>query len=348
MSRKMLHLIFSEPVCIFTGHDYADKHHSGHDALPPYRELSQTLAVSKNTILSAYDMLVADGMLRSVGGSGFYVAEGMKRVPAPVLYKQPESAALSAFVLPHGTINFDNGQPALEFFPRSKWNKSVSSAMACAPSAALGYDLPQGRPELRFALCDYLRKVQGIHCDPEQIIITSGSKQAIALAAEHLLHGNQEVWIEDPVPALLGQLLSHHTNRISALPVDEYGLNPVKFPVCGNPALIIASPGRQFPTGSVMPMPRRIALIDYARKRNAFLLEDVFESEFSYDIPPQTSVWELDPEHVISVVTFSKVLFPSVWAAWSYRMPSFPSSANASGCLIITPIRSINLLLRTS
>lgn len=282
------------------------------DALPPYRELSQTLAVSKNTILAAYDMLVSDGMLRSVGGSGFYVAEGMKRVSAPVLYKQPESAALSAFVLPDGTINFDNGQPALELFPRAKWNKSVSAAMACASSAALGYDLPQGRPELRFALCDYLRKVQGISCDPEQIIVTSGSKQAIALAAEHLLHGNREVWIEDPVPTLLGQLLSHHTNRISALPVDEYGLNPAEFPVCGNPALIIASPGRQFPIGGVMPMPQRIALIDYVKKRNAFLLEDIFESEFSYDIPQQTSVWELDPERVISVVTFSKVLFPSV------------------------------------
>ena len=108
------------------------------DALPPYRELSQTLAVSKNTVLAAYDMLVSDGMLRSVGGSGFYVAEGMKRVSAPVLYKQPESAALSAFILPDGTINFDNGQPALELFPRAKWNKSVSAAMACASSAALG------------------------------------------------------------------------------------------------------------------------------------------------------------------------------------------------------------------
>ncbi len=128
------------------------------EALPPYRELSQELGVSKNTVFSAYDMLVADGLLRSVAGSGFYVEEGMTRRPSAQPIIPPRFAALSDRVIPDGVINFDNGQPALDLFPRAKWNKAVSAAMLDIPASALGYDLPQGRPELRQALGEYLRK----------------------------------------------------------------------------------------------------------------------------------------------------------------------------------------------
>ena len=120
--------------------------------LPPYRELSQELGVSKNTVLAAYDMLVADGVLRSTAGSGVYVEEGMLRRPPspPVIQRQ-------------------------------------SAAMLDISAAALGYDLPQGRPELRQALCEYLRKSQGLSCKAEQIVVTSGAKQTITLAAERVI-----------------------------------------------------------------------------------------------------------------------------------------------------------------
>ena len=229
------------------------------EALPPYRELSQELGVSKNTVLTAYDMLAADGVLRSRTGSGFYVESGMaRRAPAqPIVQRQ--SAAMSDRFIPDGTVNFDNGQPALELFPRTRWNKAVSAAILDIPAAALGYDLPQGRPELRQTLCEYLRKRQGLSCGPEQIMVTSGAKQAIALAAECLPVGRREVWIEDLAPALLRQLLACRAGRIVSFPVDEHGLDPAAFPADGKPALIITSPARQFPTGAIMPMRRRIA-----------------------------------------------------------------------------------------
>lgn len=189
------------------------------EALPPYRELSQELGVSKNTVFSAYDMLVSDGLLRSAVGSGFYVENGMTRRQSVQPIKQQRSAALSDRAIPDGVINFDNSQPALELFPRAKWNKAVSAAMLEIPAEALGYDLPQGRPELRTALCEYLRKSQGLSCNPENILITSGAKQAITLAAECLLSEQKEVWIEDPAPALLRQLLACHTKRIVPFPV---------------------------------------------------------------------------------------------------------------------------------
>lgn len=282
------------------------------EALPSYRELSQELKVSKNTVLAAYDMLVADGVLHSVVGSGFYVEDGIKRPsPAPPL-PHCQSAALSDQVIPDGTINFDNGQPALELFPRAKWSKAMTKAMMEAPSTALGYDMPQGRPELRKELCNYLYKTQGLTCEPEQIIITNGAKQAITLVAECMLHTNKEVWIEDPFPAMLKQMLSCHTERIRPFFVDPQGIDPKTFPGKGNPTLIIVSPMRQFPTGAIMPMKRRIALTNFAVKTGAYILEDHFESEFNYDTPPASSLYELDSKHVISIGTFSKVMYPSI------------------------------------
>lgn len=284
---------------------------SAGDALPPYRELSQELSVSKNTVLSAYDMLVADGVLRAVAGSGFYVESGIRRPPAlPIADEQ--LTALSDLALPDGTINFDNGLPALERFPRAKWSRAVSAAMMNASPAALSYDLPQGRPELRRALCGHLRRTLGLSCTPERLIVTSGAKQAITLAAECLLRPGREVWIEDPAPALLRQMLACHTDRIISFPVDRHGIDPSAFPADGRPALIIVSPARQFPTGAILPMRRRTALAEFAERSGAYLLEDSFESEFSYDAPPASSLCELSPERVISVGTFSKVLYPSV------------------------------------
>ena len=285
---------------------------SSGDSLPPYRELSNELCVSKNTVLAAYDMLVADGVVRGVAGSGFYVEGGIKRRTPALPVKDIQSAALTDFTLPEGTINFDNGRPALELFPRAKWSKAVSAAMLDISADALGYDSPQGRPELRNAVCTYLQRTQGLSCSPEQIIITSGAKQAISFAAEYLLSDNREVWVEDPTPALLFQMLQRQTNNIKSFPVDCHGLDPAAFPINGQPKLIICSSSRQFPTGAIMSTPRRLALAEFAEHAGAYILEDNFESEFNYDGPPSSSLYELAPERVISVGTFSKVMYPSV------------------------------------
>lgn len=292
------------------------------EALPPYRELSRELGVSKNTVLAAYEMLVADGVVHSTQGSGFFVESGVKRRPVAAPVQVRQAAAFSDTAIPDGVINFDNGCPALELFPRAKWNKAVSAAMLDIPNAALGYDTPQGRPELRSAICEYLRRTQGVLCRPEQVIITSGAKQSISLASECLLRSGGEVWIEDPVPALLRQLLSFHTQNVVPFPVDGQGLDVSAFPEDGRPALIIASPGRQFPTGAIMPMKRRMALVSFAERTGAYILEDNFENEFNYDAPPSASLYELAPERVISVGTFSKVLYPSVRLGYMVVPPS--------------------------
>lgn len=281
-------------------------------ALPSSRDLSEELCVARNTVLTAYDMLVSEGTAYSVAGSGFYVNTGIKHKPQSNTVNDQQTASLSDLVITENIINFDSGIPALDLFPREKWNRAVSHAFLNAPVSALGYDDPQGRPEFRSVLCVYLKKARGISCSPEQIIVTAGTKQGLSLAAKCLFHSKSEVWIENPTNINVKQIFSYYTNNIKPFEVDAQGLQPKLFPADGKPTLIFTTPSHQFPMGGILPMQRRVELIEFARKSGAYLLEDDYDSEFTYDTPPSNSLFELDCEHVIYTGTFSKVIFPSI------------------------------------
>jgi len=282
------------------------------NALPSSRDLSLELSVARNTVLTAYDMLVSEGIVYSTAGSGFYVKSGVKREPQNISVLSQQTASLSDLLITEETINFDSGLPALDLFPRQKWNRAVSKAFMNGPVSALGYDDPQGRPEFRNILCAYLKKTRGILCSPEQIIITAGTKQGLSLAAKCLLNSKSEVWMENPSNVNVKKIFSYHTNQIIPFEVDAEGLQPQSFPAHGKPALIFTTPSHQFPMGGILPMQRRIELTQFARKSGTYLLEDDYDSEFTYDKSPANSLFELDSEHVIYAGTFSKVLFPSV------------------------------------
>lgn len=282
------------------------------ESLPSSRDLSRELSVARNTVLTAYDMLVSEGMVDSVPGSGFYVRSGVKHTQQIVSVADQQTASLSDVVISDQTINFDSGLPALDLFPREKWNRVVSRAFLDAPVSALGYDDPQGRPEFRHVLCSYLKKTRGISCQPEQIIITAGAKQGLSLVAKCLLHSQSEVWMENPSNVNVKQIFSFYRSNIVPFDVDSEGIRPDQFPSDGKPNMIFTTPSHQFPMGGILPIQRRIALIDFARKSGAYLLEDDYDSEFTYDGLPSNSLFELDSERVVYVGTFSKVLFPSI------------------------------------
>lgn len=281
-------------------------------ALPSSRDLSRELCVARNTVLTAYDMLVSEGAVYSVAGSGFYVSSDVKYEPRSISMDDRQTASLSDYVITEKTINFDSGIPALDLFPRQKWSRTVSRAFLDAPVSALGYDDPQGRPEFRSVLCEYLKKTRGISCRADQIIVTAGTKQSLSLTAKCLLHSESEVWIENPSNTNVEKIFSYYTDKITPFEVDEQGMKPKLFPAAGKPSLIFTTPSHQFPMGGILPMQRRVELIRFARKSGAYLLEDDYDSEFCYDAHPSNSLFELDCEHVIYTGTFSKVLFPSV------------------------------------
>ncbi len=283
------------------------------ERLPSTRELSKDLHVARNTLLTAFDMLVSEGFAVSAPGSGVYVSRAAAELPLP---EPPQTdcyaASLSADRIPADAVNFDSGIPALELFPRSKWNQAVSRAFLEAPVSALGYDDPQGRPELRKALAAWLEKSRGIHCDPDQLVITSGAKQGLTLIAKCLLDQNSGVLLEDPSNLNVRQIFSYHTDHITPVPVDCEGMVTDQLPASGRPTLIFVTPSHQFPMGGILPVQRRLDLIRYARQNGCFLAEDDYDSEFRYDGAPVRSLFEFDGNRVVYVGTFSKVLFPSL------------------------------------
>lgn len=282
------------------------------EQLPSTRILSAELNVSRNTILYAYDMLISEGYAKSVSGSGVYVNDGAQAFKRPEEILCKPVTSLSAEELPPEVINFDSGMPALDLFPRGKWNRAAAQAFNEAPDSILGYDYPQGRPELRHVLADYLRKVRGISCDPGQIIITTGAKQGISLIAKCLLHQESEVWLEDPSNSNVKQIFSYHTSHITPIPVDEEGIQTSSFPSGKVPDIIFTTPSHQFPLGGILSIQRRLELTRFARDNGCYIIEDDYDSEFRYNGEPVNSLYELNSEQVIYVGTFSKILFPSL------------------------------------
>ncbi len=282
------------------------------DKLPSTRDLSKNLCVARNTVLNAYGMLVSEGLLYSFPGAGFFVGPEIFSENQPTPITDLSSASLSDISLSNDYINFDSGIPALDLFPKSKWNRATTMALHEAPISALGYDEPQGRIEFREVLSNYLRRTRGIECMPEQIIVTSGTKQGLTLVAKCLLNAQSEVWIENPTNENVKKIFSYHTDNIYSLEVDEEGIRPDLFPKDKKPSFIFVTPSHQFPMGGILSIKRRSELIQFAREKNCFILEDDYDSEFNYEGFPSSSLFEFDEEHVIYTGTFSKVMFPSL------------------------------------
>lgn len=282
------------------------------EQLPSSRDLANQLGIARNTVLTAYDLLVSEGLIYSVSGSGFYISPDIRFFHSLVQIQDTQTASLSDVQLSESITNFDSGLPDLSLFPRNKWKQAVSKAFIEAPVSALGYDDPPGRNEFRQVLSGYLKRTRGITCNPNQILITSGTKQGISLVAKSLLDHTSEVWIENPTNKNVIDIFSYHTSNIVPFEVDHEGILPEQFPADRQPSLIFVTPSHQFPMGGVLSLKRRLELTEYAVKTNSYILEDDYDSEFQYNGLPVHSLFELAPENVIYTGTFSKTMFPSM------------------------------------
>ena len=295
--------------------------------MPSSRALAEELGVSRNTVLLALEQLMSEGYLETRRGHGTYVAVELpdaaplrvdtpaeKQIRLPRLSPRAHSLIAPAHrpVMTSGLLR--PGEPDCTGFPFKLWARLLWESWRQPSRSLLFAEDATGYPPLRTAISDYLSATRGVICSAENIVIVSGIRQALTVAARLLLDPDDAVWLEDPgYPPLRGPLIAA---RAKLIPVecDAEGLS-VRAGRRGSaqPKLICIVPSHQYPLGMAMSGARRLELLDYARRVNAWIFEDDYDSEWYYGGRPMAAVQSLEPEgRVIYAGTFSQVLFPSI------------------------------------
>ncbi|HSH02670.1 MAG TPA: PLP-dependent aminotransferase family protein [Anaerolineae bacterium] len=288
-------------------------------ALPPTRQLAAQLNIGRNTVIAAYQQLTIEGFTYSQTGSGTYIANLPPLNPSP-----PFSPPLSPWgrrlpppptnppPRPDLDIDFGFGRTFPHHFPYDIWRQLLSRYLSTDDTMLARYGSTAGFTPLRHALATYLRQRRGVVCQPEQIIIVSGAQQAVDIIARLFLTSGDTVLVENPGYRDVYALFQAHGARLHPLDVDDDGL-PTPPPPPSRTRLLFITPTHQFPHGGTMPLPRRLALLNWAQKHQVIILEDDYDSELRYDTHPLAALQGLDPHgHVIYLGTFSKILFPAL------------------------------------
>lgn len=293
--------------------------------LPPTRELADLLRVSRQTVLNAYAQLTAEGYLSGSVGRGTFVSSelpGRARPPsASNALLRPLSARGAAHTGPAVALNihpdglprtFRIGMPGLDVFPFEVWARL--EARCWRRPHHLGYGDPAGYLPLRTAIATYLRAARGVRCEAGQVVITSGSQQALYLIATLLLDPGDAAWVEEPGYRGISACLHAAQAHICPVPVDADGLD-VAYGARRHPhaRLVYVTPSHQLPLGVTMSLARRLELLDWATRNKAWVVEDDYDGEYRYTGPPLASLQSLDHAGcVLYVGTLSKVLFPGL------------------------------------
>ncbi|HET7600595.1 MAG TPA: PLP-dependent aminotransferase family protein [Gemmatimonadales bacterium] len=297
--------------------------------LPATRDLARQYALSRGTVVSAFDRLRAEGYVEAGVGSGTYVSrvlpDDLLHVSRRPLARAPVAGTprrrLSRFgrrIRPFPGYSFGalrafrTDQPALDLFPADLWAKVASRRLRRVTTRLLYGSPPLGYPPLQEAVAAYLGASRGVRCRPDQIAIISGVQEALDLTARLLLEPGDRVCIESP--GYVGAVLAFEAAgaRVTPVPVDGEGMTapPPRF---RSVRLAYVTPGHQFPLGVCMSLRRRLAVLEWARATGAMVFEDDYDSEYRYAGRPLPSLQGLDRHGLVLFAgSFSKVLFPAI------------------------------------
>lgn len=311
--------------------------------LPSSRLLAAELSVSRNTVVNAYAQLLAEGYLEGEAGSGTYVTlrlpddslravRGSAATPPPPpepprLSRQGE--ALQRYATTHTLSRneprpFRPGVPAVDQFPFRLWERMVARQWRKHPWQLLTYGPAEGYQPLRVAIAEYLRMARAVRCDWRQVILVSGSQQAIDLTARVLLNPGDGVWMEEPGYRGARDSLVAAGLALAPVPVDAEGISvSAGRAMAPGARLAYVTPSHQFPSGVTMSVARRMELLRWAAGSGAWILEDDYDSEYRYVSRPLSALQGLDESgRVIYAGTFSKVLFPSIRLGYLVAPPA--------------------------
>jgi len=292
--------------------------------LPSSRQLARELGISRNTVVAAYEQLLAEGAIESRAASGVFVARPAAADPpirAPAWRREPQSryarrarrfhdhAALPSHPIEGVRYRFDCSTPSTNPALTTAWAREL--ARAAVYTSPFNADA-QGLPQLREAICDYLVRRRGVAATPDDVLVVNGTQQAIALTARILLDEGDEVAIEEPHYFAIRQVLQVHGAQLVGVPVDGEGLICEALSATAPPRMICVTPSHQFPTGAIMSQARRRALLDYADRNDCWIFEDDYDGEFRHGAPPLATLRSQDDGRVIYAGTFSKSLFPAL------------------------------------
>lgn len=310
--------------------------------LPSSRSLARELGCSRNTVVTAFEDLLAEGYLEGHTGSGTYVSRVLPEALLGIVGKRTPSdhAADAAAAAADGALApglsrrgralaalkrggyvevraFLPSLPETAYFPFDVWSRLLARSWRQPAADMLRHGRAAGHLPLRAAIAQYLRAVRGLDCLAEQVIITSGAQQALDLAARGLLDSGDQVWTEDPgYLGLRGPLMAAGAD-VRPVPVDTEGFGlAAALERAPGARMAVVTPSHQYPLGVVMSLKRRLELLDWARGSGAWILEDDFDSEYRYSGRPLSALAGLEAgnrlRRVVYVGSFSKVLFPSL------------------------------------
>lgn len=300
----------------------------GGSKLPSSRNLAKDIGCSRNTVIAAYEQLLAEGFVEARIGSGTVVADTLPNFA----FESSEEASDKTFnTLPrvlskrgnkltqapsdkHYEIQeFIQGANDFSVFPYKIWQKLQNKAWREPQSVFMDYARKGGYAPLREVLAEYLRVSRSVRCEPEQILITAGTQQSLDLCANLLADANDMVWMENPGYWGARRVFESNDLRLRPIEVDKDGICPMPADLQTSPRLIYVTPSHQYPLDVVMSLTRRRLLLEYAASIGAWILEDDYDSEFRYKGRPIASLQGLDHyNRVIYCGTFSKVLYPGV------------------------------------
>ena len=313
--------------------------------IPSTRSLAKSLGISRTTVTSCYEQLLSEGYLETIVGSGTYVCA---QLPDDLLHSTPVESVqktvlpiqLSKYAArladmdtslmsePDLQISFRYGRPAFDHFPMQTWRKLLSrhcrenSTWLDYATDALGY-----KP-LREAIARYLSRSRAVQCEPEQVIITNGTQQALYLIMRLSIELGDAIALEDPGYLSARRIFLSQGAKLLPIRVDESGLVVKDLAKYANESikLVYVTPSHQFPTGAILSLPRRLELLAWAQQNSAMIIEDDYDSEYRYGDRPIPALQGLaQTDLVLYIGTFSKVLFPSLRIGYLVLPPSLIS-----------------------
>jgi GntR family transcriptional regulator / MocR family aminotransferase len=301
------------------------------ERLPSTRLAAADYGVSRGMLEEVYAQLTEEGFLHRAVGQGTFVAWRMSRLSAPAhgqkrIQRLPAPsrrgnsvAAMAACREPAIPRPFNAGIADTSEFPWNIWQRLQARAVREVGRSGLNFADPRGLPNLRRAIAHYLAQFRGIRCDPQQVIIFNSAQQALHNLALLLLNPSDSVWIEDP--CYLGARAAFRLAGATLIPVpvDKEGIRvEVGLGRAPHARLAYVTPSHQYPTGVALSLDRRIELIKWAARKNAWIVEDDYDGEFRYEGQPLTALYSLDPHgRVLYIGTMNKAMFVSLRIAYA-------------------------------